>query len=84
MNPLRGACSLPANCFASAGSTQLEDSTDQDPYTGAYIQLPKGAPAGAQAAFVQARLPAAAGVTRVSVRGFGDAPIDLILIKVRG
>jgi hypothetical protein len=82
MNPLKGACATASRCTASAGTSNIPDATDQNVYTGAFVSLPAGTPAGTPGAFVQARLPAPATVTRASVKGFGTAPLDVILIRV--
>ena len=82
MNPLRQACSAAGRCFGSAGSGNLARATDQDVYTGATVPLPPGTVAGRPGAFVQAALPGAATVLRVSVKAFGNAPIDVMVVKV--
>jgi hypothetical protein len=82
MNPLKDACATASRCTASAGASNIPDATDQNVYTGAFVSLPAGTPAGTPGAFVQALLPAPATVTRASVKGFGTAPLDVILIRV--
>lgn len=84
MNPLLFACATTGRCKGSEGATSLAAATDQSVYTGAGVPLPKGAAAGTPAAFVQADLPAAATVLRGSVKAFGGAPIDVMLIASDG
>ena len=83
MNPLKLACTTPSRCSASAGTSNIPDATDQNVYTGAFVPLPAGTPAGSPGAFVQANMLAPGTVTRVSVKGFGNAPLNLVLIKAR-
>jgi len=52
------------------------------PHAGALINLPAGAPAGEPAAFLRIALPAASTVQRVTVKGFGNAPLEALLLKV--
>ncbi len=81
MNPFKGACALSGRCTASQGSSQLARATDQDVYTGALVLLPAGTPSGTPGAFLQAELSAPGTVRRVSVKGFGTAPLEVVLIK---
>ncbi|KAL4458642.1 hypothetical protein ABPG75_013507 [Micractinium tetrahymenae] len=84
MNPLKRACAIAGRCSASTGSTLLQNATDLDVYTGALVSLPAGTPSGTAGAFLRASLPAASTVYRVTLKAFGSANIEFLLLKGDG
>ena len=67
LNQVLGACAV-GRC-SSSGSTNPQDATDNNPYTGAYVPVSNGT------AWINVPLPQTRSLYQLGVRGFGNQPI---------
>ncbi len=76
LNQILGACA--AGRCTSSGSTNTQDATDNNPYTGAYVPLNSGT------AWINVPLPKTRSLYQLGVRGFGNQPIVFEAVTANG
>ncbi len=76
LNQILGACA--AGLCTSSGSTNTQDATDNNPYTGAYVPLNSGT------AWINVPLPKTRPLYQLGVRGFGNQPIVFEAVTASG